>query len=54
MARAFEEVPVGVPIRDVAPGMHAYGRIGDDAVGGVLLCVAIEPLRVKTQQQHLI
>jgi hypothetical protein len=54
MARAFEELPIGVPVRDVAPGMNTYGRVGDDAVGGVLLRFAIEAFRVKAQQQYLV
>ena len=54
MERAFEKLPVGVSVRDVAPGMHAYGRLGDDTVGGMLLCFGIEAHGIEAQQQHLV
>ena len=54
MARAFEQLPIGVPHGHVAAGMHTDGRIGDDTVGGTLLSLRIEALSIETQQQHLV
>ena len=42
--RAFEQLPVGVPIGDVAAGVRAYRRISDNSVGRALLGLGVEPL----------
>src|SRR5262252_3991812 len=54
MTRAFEKLPVGVPSRDVAAGMRADRRIGDDVLHGALLGLAIEAFGVEVQQQNLV
>ena len=54
VARAFEQLPVGVPIGHVAAGVQANCRIGDHAVGGAFLGLGVEPVGVEAQQQHLV
>ena len=54
MARAFEQLPIGVPIGHLAAGVHANCGIGDHPFGGALLGFVIEALGVEAQQQHLV
>src|SRR5215469_7317003 len=54
MARAYEQLLIGVPFSDVAAGMHADRGISDDTLGGMLLRLRIKTLRIETQQQDLI
>jgi hypothetical protein len=47
MARAFEQLLIGMPVGDVAAGMHADRRVGDDTVGSVLLGLWIEAFEAR-------
>src|SRR5262252_9348605 len=54
MARASEQLLIGVPFSDVAAGMRTDREISDDTLGGMLLGLRIKALRIETQQQHLV
>ena len=48
MARADQQLLIGMPFGDVAASMHTDGRVGDDAIGGALLGLRIEAFRIET------
>jgi hypothetical protein len=54
MTRAFKQLPIGVPVGDIASRMHAYGRISDNTVGRSLFGLGIKAFRVEAQQQHFV
>src|SRR5712692_4787307 len=54
MARAFQELRLGEPVSDLAPGMWADRRVRDDPIGGSVLRLRIEALGVEAQDQNLV